>query len=59
MLLRVNPKRTIQKKGIYFKIVDVAGNILEGILEAILTAVIVKIAYNYEIIQIKKIIKYR
>jgi hypothetical protein len=49
MLLRVDPKKTIQKKGTYFIIVDVAGNIYGGILEVILTAVIVKIAYNYEI----------
>ena len=46
MLLRVDPKKTIQVKGIYFKIVEVAGNILGGILEAILTGVIVRIAYN-------------
>jgi hypothetical protein len=50
MLLRVDPKKTIQKKGIYFKIVDVAGIILEGITEVILMDVIVRIAHNYETI---------
>ena len=53
------PKKDNSKKGDIFQNCRSCGDYMRGDFEVILTAVIVKIAYNYEIIQIKKIIKYR
>ena len=44
------PKKDNSKKGDIFHNCRCCGEYIRGTLEAILTAVIVKIAYNYEII---------